>query len=142
MHFALSDKPVCDHEHTNYCTSCENLDETKKSIDQCFNSLSFSDKQIGEELQYDIESCNEEIINWRNHCIRSVNQNLCKKDVLKHLKENQIFIIADWVIKYLPQSFRETQTKWFGKQGLIWHFSCALFTEKEKEKESNGEKTF
>lgn len=89
MQYALNDKPVCDHEHTNFCTSCENLDETKESIDRCFKALSFSDEQIREELQYDIESSNEKIINWRNHCIRSVNQDLCKKDLLKQLKENQ-----------------------------------------------------
>lgn len=69
MQYALSDKPICDHEHTNYCTTCENLDETKESIDQCFKGLSFSDEQIREELQYDIESSNEKIINWCNHCI-------------------------------------------------------------------------
>lgn len=134
MQYALSDKPICDHEHTNFCTSCENLDETKKPIDQCFKSLSFSDEQIREELQYDIESYNEKIINWRNHYIRSVNQDLCKKDSLKQLKENQVFITADWTMKYLPQSFRETQSEWFGKPGF-----CALFLEKE---ESDGEKTF
>lgn len=43
-------------------------------------------------------------------------------------------------MKYLPQSFRETQSEWFGKQGLSWHVSCALFPQKEKE--SDGEKTF
>lgn len=69
-----------------------------------------------------------------------MNQDLCKKDLLKQLKENQVFIIADWAMKYLPQSFRETQSEWFGKQGLSWHVSCALFPEKEKE--SDGEKTF
>lgn len=43
-------------------------------------------------------------------------------------------------MKYLPQSFRESQSEWFGKQGLSWHVSCAFFPEKEKE--SDGEKTF
>lgn len=83
----------------------ENLDVTKESIDRCFKALPFSDEQIREELQYDVESSNEKIINWRNHCIRSVNQDLYKKDLLKQLKENQVFIIADWAMKYLPQSF-------------------------------------
>lgn len=100
----------------------------------------FSDEQIREELQYDIESSNEKIINWCNHCIRSVNQDVCKKDSVKQLKENQVFIIADWAMKYLPQSFREPQSEWFGKQELSWHDSCAFF--QEKEKEIDGENTF
>lgn len=39
MQYSLSDKPICDHEHTNYCTICENLDETNESIDQCFKNF-------------------------------------------------------------------------------------------------------
>ena len=42
------------------------------------------------------------------------------------LKENQVLIIVDWAMKYLPQTFRETQSEWFGKQGISWHISCAL----------------
>ena len=61
IQYALSEKAVCDHEHTEYCISCENLDKTKQSVQQCFNSLPFSDEQTREEVQYDIENSLENL---------------------------------------------------------------------------------
>ena len=29
-------------------------------------------------------------------------------------------------MKYLPQKYRESQTDWFGKQGIPWHISVAF----------------
>ena len=141
IQYALSEKAVCDHEHTEYCISCENLDKTKQSVQQCFNSLPFSDEQTREEVQYDIENSLDKVINWRNHCIRSINQDRCKSDLLKEMKENQVLIIADWAMKYLPQTFRETQTEWYGKQGISWHITCALFPEAKREND-DSEKTY
>ena len=45
------------------------------------------------------------------------------------MKENQVLIIADWSMKYLPQPVLETQTEWYGKQGISWHITCVLFPE-------------
>ena len=56
---------MCDHEHTEHCISCENSDKTKKFVQQCFNSLSFSDEQTREEVQYGIENSFDKVVNWR-----------------------------------------------------------------------------
>ena len=103
--------------------------------------MPFSDEHTREEVQYDIENSLDKVINWRNHCIRSINQDRCKSDLLKEMKENQVLIIADWAMKYLPQTFRETQTEWYGKQGISWHITCALFPEAKREND-DSEKTY
>ena len=35
-------------------------------------------------------------------------------------------MINDWVMKFLPMRFRETQSQWFGKHGISWHFSVVI----------------
>ena len=56
---------MCDHERTEHSISYRNLDKTKQSVQQRFNSLSFSDEQTGEEVQYDIENFLDKVVNWR-----------------------------------------------------------------------------
>lgn len=42
-----------------------------------------------------------------------------------------LLLTGPWSTSLSP--FSETQSEWFGKQGLSWHVSSALFPEKEKE---------
>ena len=35
-------------------------------------------------------------------------------------------MINDWAMKFLPVRFRETQSQWFGKRGISWHFSAVI----------------
>ncbi|CAG2236169.1 unnamed protein product [Mytilus edulis] len=42
-------------------------------------------------------------------------------------------------MKYIPQTFRETQSEWFGKQGISWHMICALVRKPQSENDSNDE---
>lgn len=37
-----------------------------------------------------------------------------------------IFLVLDWVMKYLPRKFRESQSDWFGKRGISWHIAVAI----------------
>ena len=54
-------------------------------------------------------------------------------DVIKNLKANQVLMIMDWAMNFLPASFRETQRDWFGKKGKSWHVCVAV------SKNENGE---
>lgn len=65
-------------------------------------------------------------LGWMDHLIRNVNQDLCYRTILQNLKSLEVLIIADWAMKYLPQTFRATQSEWFGKQGISWHMICAV----------------
>ncbi|XP_020619116.1 uncharacterized protein LOC110056900 [Orbicella faveolata] len=35
-------------------------------------------------------------------------------------------VINDWAMKLLPMRFRETQSQWFAKRGISWHFSAVV----------------
>lgn len=58
--------------------------------------------------------------------IKILNQDLCKRNFLEKLKSHEVLIhvIADWTMIYLPKTFRETQSEWFGKQTISWHMKC------------------
>ena len=51
---------------------------------------------------------------------------LQKKAVIENLANNQVLIIMDWAMKFLPIGYRETQRDWFGKKGKSWHVSVAV----------------
>ena len=42
------------------------------------------------------------------------------------LDESSVFLGQDWVMKFLPRKYRESQTDWFGKRGIPWHISVAF----------------
>lgn len=137
IQYALSDK-LCNHEHSETCLSCEDLNNTMEALGDMCETLAFSNEQTKEEVEYDIKQSNEKLINWRNHIVRSVNQDKCKTDILKNLKEHQVLLVADWAMKFLPQNFRETQSDWFGKQGISWHICCALYLSDQQDSEDNS----
>ncbi len=64
--------------------------------------------------------------------MRSTHQDAAKNHVLNNLKSNQVLIIIDWAMKYLPVSFRETQSEWFGEKGRPWHIA-AVIAKKDEE---------
>jgi hypothetical protein len=33
----------------------------------------------------------------------------------------------DWVMTFLPMSYREKQSDWFGQKGINWHVSVCIF---------------
>ena len=49
-----------------------------------------------------------------------------------------MLIIADWAMKFLPHTFHETQTEWFGKQGISWHVICAIMRHSQSD-DNEGE---
>lgn len=42
------------------------------------------------------------------------------------MSEDEVLLICDWSMKYLPKRYREDQTDWFGKRGLPWHITMAF----------------
>ena len=56
----------------------------------------------------------------------SINQDSARVDVLESLYESSVFVAQDWAMKYLPRKYRESQTDWFVKRGIPWHFRIAF----------------
>ena len=92
--------------------------------------LSYQEQK--EEMKYDTEKAAEKILQWKAHIVRAINQEKSKIDVLDNLTAEQVLVVMDWAMKWLPQSYRETQKEWFGKKGISWHVSACI-TKVEKD---------
>ncbi|XP_076076249.1 uncharacterized protein LOC143047166 isoform X1 [Mytilus galloprovincialis] len=42
------------------------------------------------------------------------------------MKEDEVFVVFDWAMKYLPRKYREDQLDWFGKRGISCHISVCF----------------
>ena len=67
-----------------------------------------------------------DIDGWKAHILRAAHQDTTKSAVVENLANNQVLIIMDWAMKFLPISYCETQRNWFGKKGKSWHVSVAV----------------
>ena len=74
-----------------------------------------------EELEgqlYTFKQSEEAITTWKAHQLRSVRQYQAGIDCLNLLDDVSVLIIQEWVIKFLPAIYRESQSDLFGKRGL------------------------
>ena len=76
-----------------------------------------------DDLRYTYQLAVQEIQAWKSHQLRSVRQDTARKSVLEGLDDSSVHITQDWAMKFLPLKYRETQSDWFGKQGISWHIS-------------------
>ncbi|KAL9961192.1 hypothetical protein ACROYT_G030092 [Oculina patagonica] len=135
--FALSD-PVekdsteeCDHEHNLRCDMCEDLNDAMNDVERqiCESSASLYSKEYEEDLLYDFGHARTDIIQWKAHVLRSVNQDTAKHDVIRNLNESTVLVVMDWAMKFLQMKYREKQTDWYAKRGISWHVSTVIFKE-------------
>ena len=111
-------------EFTKQYASFQVSKESILSKSYCYTS--FSSKDQLEELQYDMDKVIPDIDGWKAHILREVHQDTAKSAVIENLANNQVLIIMDWAMKFLPIGYRETQRGWFGKKGKSWHVSVAV----------------
>ena len=133
--FALSDKQdphfqeKCSHQHTESCSDCQDLrnafDEVKDRIQSAL-WIPYSNEER-EDLLYDVKLAKADILHWKAHVVRSVNQEAAKQDQLKMIRVNPncALIIMDWAMKFLQLRYRDW-FDWFGKRGLSWHISAVI----------------
>ena len=131
--FALSDpKEVnfqvrCDHHHDDSCDQCDQLTSALCEIESAL--ITKTDNMlpgVGDELKFTVKNAKANILAWKAHILRSINQDAARVDVLESLDESSVLIVQDWAMKYLPRKYRESQTDWFGKRGIPWHISVAF----------------
>ena len=48
----------------------------------------------------------------------------------------------DWLIKFLPRKFRESQCDWFSKRGIPWHITVVLLVTRPNESSPFEKLTF
>lgn len=80
----------------------------------------------GDEVTFTVKTAKANILAWKAHILRSINQDAASVDVLESLDESSVLIVQDWAMKYLLRKYHESQTDWFGKRGNPWHISVAF----------------
>ena len=120
--FGLSDPKCARHyseciqEHNSLCSHCINiivtLDELKQKVEKMMNPDSRA------EAKYDFENASEHIIKWLRHNLRAAQQDFEKKKIISEMEIDEVFGTFDWGQKILPQEYRESQKKYFGKKGM------------------------
>ena len=80
-----------------------------------------------EEVLYDFDRAQSDILLWKGHIVRSINQEEeAKQDALKSEDPQSAILIMDGAMKFLQIKFLEKQSEWFGKRGLGWHISTLI----------------
>ena len=131
--YALSDpcdkdyQSACDHTHQDTCHRCEELTAVLHEIDEGIQRMSSNNvsEDTREELFFVSDQSRQNILAWKAHLLRSINQDDARLDVLDSLDETSVLLIEDWAMKFLPRKYRESQTDWFGKRGISWHLTVA-----------------
>ena len=142
--YALTDeqnedfKTVCDHPHIERCLSCSAIPAVIDEVESCIQISANLPEDTRSELGHDLEQSKNKIKEWQSHIVRACNQEVSKTNIVEKMRSDQALIIMDWAMKYLPQSFRESQQNWFGKQGISWHVTCVVFRKEESEESMFG----
>ncbi len=78
-------------------------------------------KEELEDLRYMADQAAQNVLSREAHQQKSKIQDLARIEVLDKLDASSVMIIQDWAMKFLPQKYRESQTDWFAKRGILWH---------------------
>ena len=117
----------CDHHHDDSCDRCDQLTSALCEIESAL--ITKTDNMLPgvcDELKFTVKNAKANILAWKAHILRSINQDAARVDVLELLDETSVLIIQDWAMKYLPRKYGESQTDWFGKRGIPWNISVAF----------------
>ena len=115
--FALRDeqdtdfRESCTHEYSETCDDCWNL---RNVLDEVKNQISgsswnpYSNEQR-DDLMYDFMQARTDILQWKAHILRSVNQEAAKQDQLGMITNTATYalIVMDWAMKFLQLKYRE-----------------------------------
>lgn len=134
--FPLSDKLgtfgcKCEHEHDIVCVNCEQIHELLSSLTNLILVSDLKEKEENRDnYEYKLSQAQSNIINWKTHIVRTSHQEKAKSDIMANMGPNEVFLVLDWAMKYLPRRYREDESNWFAKRGLSWHIGVAFRSRK------------
>ena len=108
----------------NRLKQCQGLKDVLKEVTLANEGSSWKpySSEQREDVLYDFDRAHSDILLWKAHIVRSINQGKAKQDALKSEDPHSAILIMDWAMKFLQIKFREKQSEWFGKRGLSWPF--------------------
>ena len=79
-----------------------------------------------EELLYDIKVAAMYIMDWMRHILRGAHTQDTKRGILEAMDESSPFLIGDWMMKILPQYFREKWKTGWAKEAYLAMCTASL----------------
>ena len=114
----------CFEKHNSRCSEC----------DKFFEFFEFMQLHVIEDQAASLEEIKEHLQYFLAHTTRKVYLNAQFKATLATLDENGVLFVADYKMRILPRSARETKAEFFGKRGWTLH-TILVFTKKNDCKE-------
>ena len=108
--FSLSDPSdgdfvtECDHEHDLKCDKCALIPPIFEEVESTLKDLSAIDNEEQNEMEYVITQSKKNILAWKAHLLRDINQDEARLNRLRDLDLGAILVILDWAMKFLPQN--------------------------------------
>lgn len=126
---------TCPHDHLDTCDRCELLASVVADIHDALEKMSNNNvsRDVIEELVFIEGQAKQNILAWKAHLLRCVNQDEARLEVINALDESSVLLVQDWAMKFLPRKFRESQSDWFAKRGMSWHITVATRREENKD---------
>ena len=106
-------REACGHEHKDVCTDCYNLFLCLEELKQMIDSSNLSNESKN-ELYYGYAVASASILEWMRHILRGLQTQKTKEMIMKDLSESKAMVIGDWMMKIIPQKYREKMEEWFG----------------------------
>ena len=93
------------------CSGCLNQISTFLDIKALLDEM--GDKWLLHKFQ----TASKEVDEYKKHILRAIHQDRAKSDLMNQLSVQEVMIIFDFAMKFLPRRFREAQTDFFAKKG-------------------------
>ena len=123
----------CNHKHNRHCLDCNQIEFLKKEFEFEIKNTNACKTDKIETLER-MNQCLIYIFEWKRHIMRSFSQDFIKHKVLNELKSGDALIFRELHMKFNPLLYRETTEQWYGKKGMSWHVTVAIFLDKEGKK--------
>ena len=88
-------------------------DETSQTIEE------ITDKDFQREVKFGYENASEYIVEWSRHNLSATRQDAEEKFIISQMDQDEAFCTFDWGQKFLPQEYREAQSIYFGRRGML-----------------------
>ena len=114
----------CNDKHEMQCLKCNLI----------FEFFDFMTKNISENYQSQLTKAKDQLLYYLSHQARKVFLNAQFKATLAELDFDGAVIVADYKMRVLPKSARETKQDFFGKRGWTLHTILIFTKEIESDK--------
>lgn len=75
----------CPHEHRTHCDKCDDLTKTIDDITAAIEALAAD--ELKEELRFVMGKAKQDIVSWKAHLLRSVNQEEARLHIVNELDD-------------------------------------------------------